>query len=155
MVSIAFEYAKEEGLEMRKNWGGGVNMELWGYTTIEPISIYTTSPSHYQYVGVMGCGAAEAICPGFVCFVVLSSLVFLANRDDLGFFFFVSLIVHFWNFRLFGSWSVPLHQYSSSKFPSFYFFHKFSFFYSPPPPPRKRKSLLRRISASSWRRNFP
>ena len=39
--------------------------------------------------------------------------------------FYSCLLLLVWSFRLFGSWLVPLRQYSSSKFPSFY---------SPPPP---------------------
>ena len=35
-------------------------------------------------------------------------------------FFFVVLVFFVWSFGLFGLWLVPLRQYSSSKFPSFY-----------------------------------
>ena len=38
----------------------------------------------------------------------------------LFFLFFVFCFLFVWSFRLFSSWSVPLRQYSSSKFPSYY-----------------------------------
>ena len=43
--------------------------------------------SHFTYAGVMGCGAAEAIGLGFVCFVVINPRVLSANRVDFGLFF--------------------------------------------------------------------
>ena len=45
------------------------------------------------YAGVMGCGAAEATGPGFVCFVVLNPHVLSANRVDFGFLYFINVIL--------------------------------------------------------------
>ena len=41
------------------------------------------------FVGVMGCGAAEATGLGFVCFVVINPPVLSANRVDFGLFCFI------------------------------------------------------------------
>ena len=43
-----------------------------------------------SFVGVMGCGAAEATGLGFVCFIVLNPRILSANGVDLGFFCFIN-----------------------------------------------------------------
>ena len=61
--------------------------------------------SHFfQFHSQMGCGAAEAAGPSFVCYVVINLVfVFSANKVDLAFFFFFFFffffVSHFFQFH--------------------------------------------------------
>ena len=57
-----------------------------GYSLIIRNNLINISVSH---AGVMGCGGAEAIGLGFVCFVVINPRVLSANRVDLSSFSFI------------------------------------------------------------------
>ena len=71
----------------------------------------------YTFGWSSGGGTLQRLARACFCFCVF--VIWLLSSLSVG----CSLLVFFlfvWSFRLFGSWLVPLRQYSSSKFPSFY-----------------------------------
>ena len=65
-----------------------------------------------------GGGTLQRLARACSCFCVF--VVWLLSSFSVGCSCFYCCLFFVWSFRLFGSWLVPLRQYSSSKFPSFY-----------------------------------